>query len=278
MSSSTCPICAHVAYPYFSYSDFFGHDIQLAKCLNCGHGFHAHAYVSEQFDKMYAAQYARDYLTNETESFQQRQIQYSQDIDLLLESETTRPHRVLDFGCSSGFYLQAMPSEWKKSGLEVNPVHVAHLREKFPSFSIYSDLEDVKETFDLITLRGVIEHIPDHSTLIGFIREHLETDGLLYISATPDFSSACAALYHESWNQISCPEHIHQFTSASLCLLLARAGLVLRSLHHPYLGTPYANWEKDSRCFLDAAAGNASINGRHASCGNMMSAIFKKVR
>ena len=84
----------------------------------------------------------------------------------------------------------------------------------------------------MITLRGVIEHMQDHQPLIDLLARALRPQGLLFISATPDFSSPCAALYREQWNQIACPEHIHQFTPASLSYLLARAGLVLRALHH----------------------------------------------
>lgn len=279
MTTATCTVCGSKANACFSYQDFFGQETTLYKCINCGHGFHGNLYSEAQFQDMYKSQYAEDYISVQSESFQQRQIQYQQDVDLLLANEKFESPRVLDFGCSSGLYLQAMPDHWDKSGFEVNPIHLAHLQKNHKQIKVYSELSLIQGKFDLITLRGVIEHLPDHSQLLGFIDKHLAPGGCIYISATPDFSSPCATLYKNQWNQLFCPEHIHQFTPASLSILLARCGLAMRGLHHPYLSTPYADWQKDSRLFLNAFKKSSDLQpqkiSKHAFCGNMMSAIFR---
>lgn len=283
MSNATlpCPMCRASAPHHFNYDDVFGQPVPLHKCLDCGHGFHGREYSAQQFTAMYEAQYAQDYQRQDSEDFRLRQVQYGQDVALLLALDSLPADtRVFDYGCSSGLYLQEMPTTWKKSGYEVNPSHVAHVRREHPHIAIHSDLAQVGGQFDLITLRGVIEHIPEHSGLLSFLREHLAPGGRVFITATPDFSSVCAGLYKASWNQLMCPEHIHQFTPASLSLLLAGAGLALRALHHPYLDTPYARWEEDSRRFLAAAADPQTLvtreQARHAFCGNMLSALFQR--
>lgn len=174
-----------------------------------------------------------------------------------------------------------MPSKWDKSGFEVNQYHVKYIRENKKHITVFDNVAEIDRQFDLITLRGVIEHIPDHTELITFIRRHLAVGGAVFISATPDISSVCATLYKSKWNQVVCPEHIHQFSSTSLSILLAHAGLVLRSLNHPYMGTPYADWEKDKLCFSNNFLmlqndPNAEIAPLHAFAGNMISSFYEK--
>ncbi len=179
-----------------------------------------------------------------------------------------------------------MPEGWEKSGYEVNPVLVKILETTHPNYAIYNNESDIQGNFDLVTLRGVIEHIPNHASLIELLNNQLRVGGFLYISATPDFSSPCAVLYKSYWGQIVTPEHIHQFTPASLQILLSKSGLVMKALYHPYIGTPYENWKTDSQDFLSnkevadlAGANQEKLKiSKHPFPGNMMSVIFEKIR
>jgi 2-polyprenyl-3-methyl-5-hydroxy-6-metoxy-1,4-benzoquinol methylase len=254
----------------------------LHKCINCGHGFHDHQYTAAQFDEIYRADYAADYLMKEKALYQQRQTQYGLDISLLLSIRQFSEVRVLDYGCSSGGYLDAMPNHWHKSGFEVNPFHIQHIRENKSHIEVFEKTENIQGKFDLITMRGVIEHIPDHTDLISFLKKHLAPNGSVYITATPDFSSVCSTLYKAQWNQVICPEHIHQFSATSLAVLLARSGLVLRSLNHPYIDTPYARWDEDKSQFLSnfntiASSSTSGLQTSHAFAGNMISALYEKM-
>ena len=281
MKKLTCTICKSESYPFYEYKDFFGEPVCLFKCINCGHGMHDQHYTAAQYSELYIADYAAGYLDKENALFQQRQAQYALDVELLLGCKKFGLVRVLDYGCSSGGYLDAMPSEWDKSGFEVNPHHTKFIREKKTHITVFDSVSAIDRQFDLITMRGVIEHIPDHTELITFLGRHLAPGGAVFITATPDFSSVCATLYKSKWNQVVCPEHIHQFSSTSLSILLARAGLVLRSLNHPYVGTPYADWEKDKLCFSNNFLmlqhdSNADIAPIHAFAGNMISGFYEK--
>jgi 2-polyprenyl-3-methyl-5-hydroxy-6-metoxy-1,4-benzoquinol methylase len=278
-----CPICLEDTYSYFSHEDLFNHEVELMKCKNCGHGSYRNIWTQSQFDQIYGAEYAKDYL-NLTETHNQRREQYVLDL-LLLKEFFHKSLNVLDFGCSSGEYLDSMPDLWDKSGYEVNSKLVSILNATRPGYHIYNNLGDIEEHFDLITLRGVIEHIPEFSILIEFINKQLKVGGTLYISATPDFSSPCAVEYKSKWGQIVSPEHLHQFTPASLQILLSTSGLVMKGLYHPYMGTPYENWESDSNIYIaNKAAGlrdrlnSKEVNPQnHPFPGNMMSVVFEKI-
>ncbi len=191
---------------------------------------------------------------------------------------------VIDIGCSSGEYLDAMPAGWQKHGYEVNPVLLNHLKSTRPDYLIFENLKEVNRKFNLVTLRGVIEHIPNHDGLLNFLERNLSDEGIVFISATPDFSRPGAVISGASWGQIVAPEHIHQFTPASLQILLSKVGLVMKSLQHPYLGTPYANWEEDKLAFLKNLEGlDLKTTGakqsfiKHPFPGNMMSVVFQRI-
>jgi SAM-dependent methyltransferase len=281
MKSLQCQICSGVSYFYYKYEDFFDNPISMYKCINCGHGSHDHKYTEIQFNEIYRQEYAIDYLNEEKKLYLQRQIQYKLDVELLLGIKNFNSIRVLDYGCSSGGYLDAMPFEWDKVGFEINPFHVDYIKNNKKYIQIYDRTDLITGQFDLITMRGVIEHIPEHSKLIEFLKKRLAPGGALYLTATPDFSSVCSTMYKEKWNQVVCPEHIHQFTSTSLSILLARAGLALQSLNHPYIGTPYANWQMDKLHFMEnfMKTGNDiedQAGYKHAFPGNMMSVLYEK--
>lgn len=242
------------------------------------------SWTNSQFNSIYGVDYAADYLDS-TDTHLQRRALYVLDLNVLIEF-VSKEISVMDYGCSSGEYLDAMPETWIKSGYEVNKELTSILKSTRAKYSIFGEVSEIEGCFDLITMRGVIEHIPDHKNLIEFLNEQLKIGGLLYISATPDFSSPCAVQYKSNWGQIVAPEHIHQFTPASLQILLSASGLVMKALYHPYLGTPYENWESDSKLYLynnvhekkSDFSSKESDPYRHPFPGNMMSIVFQKIR
>ena len=285
--SLPCPICSGSGFKFFDHSDYFSETVSLFKCINCGHGFYSKPYTTEQLKELYQESYAENYLNQDITLNKQRHLQYSLDVELLLKIsklDKDSKIKVLDYGCSSGSYLDAMPALWSKSGFEVNPFHINYLRTNKPNIEVFNDLECIDGGLDLVTMRGVIEHIPVYGEVIDFLNKRLKLGATLFISATPDFSSVCASLYKEHWNQVCCPVHIHQFTATSLSLLFAQAGFVLEALHHPYQDTPYADWVNDSNDFIfnfknsSNQAESSPKRMRHAFPGNMMSLLFRKVR
>ncbi len=110
--------------------------------------------------------------------------------------------KVLDIGCAGGAFLRAAkaltltatgvePSKWlsqyarEKHGLDVRTGTLAE--QDFP-----------KESFDLITLWDVIEHLPDPGKELDRIYELLKPGGLLVVNY-PDFGSVPAKVLGRKW-------------------------------------------------------------------------------
>lgn len=274
-----CIICKGNIYELFTHTSSYlkgikGNKVKLFKCISCGHGFYPHSKI--ELLPLYDEDYSKDYLDTKSKTFMQRHIQYLKDVELLLKMVNSKRNlKVLDIGCSQGLFLKSMPNNWNKYGLEVNPTYHKILENS--KIGIFSNYKDIKMKFDLITMRGVIEHIADHKELIAFLKTHIKSGGGLFISSTPDFNSPASVILGKYWSQIQFPEHIHQFTSASLQILLLKANLVLREIHYPYLDTAYSNFKVDKKKMLDTKKKKLTEkNTKFPFPGNMISAYFLK--
>jgi SAM-dependent methyltransferase len=106
---------------------------------------------------------------------------------------------------------------------------------------------DVKDTstFDLVTLRGTIEHFPDPVAVLEKSSQLLKTGGYLYITATPAGDSFAFDVYREKWQLFTPIVHIHFFSVALLTRLLSRFNMIPVVHHYQYEETSYANRSRD---------------------------------
>lgn len=272
-----CPICSSESY-FWATSENKGLILNIFKCKKCGHGFIDPPLSQKELNNFYDINYMESYNPDmKTEEFKLREKQYEFDVNLLNNFFLKKSNiSVLDYGCSTGQFLKVMPLNWNKNGFEINNHEIEYIKKTFPNISIYSNVLDIDEKFNLITLRGVIEHILDFSDLYHVLNNCLDIGGLVYICATPDFNSPCSVVYLEKWNQICPPIHYHQFTFSSLVLFFAKLGYSVKAVYHPYLDTPYAHFPDDGLKFINNLE---SLNStKHAFPGNMMSVIFERIK
>jgi len=87
----------------------------------------------------------------------------------------------LDIGCGSGALLfYARQDGWQVKGLELSE-HLAKEVKKTHGIEVdainFMDMEDFSETYDLVTLRHVLEHIPDSLLVMSKIHKLLKPSG-----------------------------------------------------------------------------------------------------
>tara|TARA_B100001971_G_C17829181_1_gene352903 strand:- start:259 stop:600 length:342 start_codon:yes stop_codon:yes gene_type:complete len=108
-------------------------------------------------------------------------------------------------------------------------------------------------------------------------------EGILFICATPNVASPCAALYREKWNQFDPLQHITFFSAQTFNKMLEGLSLRLEAEYYPYLNTPYASPENDLINVMEAVS--KVMNGVNplelprspAFWGNMMTLVFRKL-
>lgn len=127
------------------------------------------------------------------------------------------PHfrSLLDMGCGTGVFLNYMNqkghevfgvennSKARKICLQ-NKLKVVKKREDFSS-----------QTFDVITLWHVLEHLPRPEVEFQQFYESLQTNGTLFI-AVPNFDSHDSHHYQHRWAALDVPRHLWHFTPQGL--------------------------------------------------------------
>jgi len=147
--------------------------------------------------------------------------------ELALLERLTAGRRLLDVGCSYGFFLDtAQRRGWSAAGVELSPESSQFARERYGLEVHTGSVADAPYeagTFDVVTIRHVLEHVPDPGTLITEAWALLQPGGLLAI-AVPNFGSLVARLFGPEWWWIDPPTHLFYFTRATLTRLLAKQG------------------------------------------------------
>lgn len=211
----------------------------------------------------YYSKYSEHRLKSDKKN-EDRKQQYKNDAEIAMRH--IQSGRLLDIGCSTGDFLNAFPDDFQKYGLDIDPTAIAYakktnLRNKFGILDL--SWQD-SEGFDLITLRGVIEHVRNPSSYLAFISRNLKTGGMLYVCATPNLSSPIAQIFRKSWRLWHTVEHITIFSKVGLDTLAEKYGLISKAWTFDYLDTPYADYENDV-AVLEEAIETLRIGGNLSS-------------
>jgi CMP-N-acetylneuraminic acid synthetase/2-polyprenyl-3-methyl-5-hydroxy-6-metoxy-1,4-benzoquinol methylase len=208
-------------------------------------------WINPMVNKEGTTKYYQDYIGmrfEDKDKTEKRKIQYKIDKGFIQNYVTAG--RVLDVGCSGGFFLEELGDSYERHGAEIDGKAVEYARDHY-SFGknvLQKDLLDLtfpNGHFDLVVMRGVIEHLHDPESAIKKVSQLLRKGGYYYIAATPNTASFSAVFYRERWNQFHPIRHIYYFSTDTLPKLCSRYGLKMVSFRLPYLETPYANVEKD---------------------------------
>jgi 2-polyprenyl-3-methyl-5-hydroxy-6-metoxy-1,4-benzoquinol methylase len=138
--------------------------------------------------------------------------------------------RLLDVGCGNGHFLALMRQlGWETTGLEVDREAATVARRTFGLDVLCSSLADAKfptDHFDAITLRHVIEHLPDPAFCLNECRRILKPMGRLSV-ITPNVASLGHKLFKAAWRGLEVPRHFVLFTPSTLSQCVAGANLCI---------------------------------------------------
>jgi 2-polyprenyl-3-methyl-5-hydroxy-6-metoxy-1,4-benzoquinol methylase len=122
---------------------------------------------------------------------------------------------LLDIGAGTGHFLDlAQKNNWKVKGIEPNDGAKKIASEKGISF-----IENVQSlesnSFDVITMWHVLEHVYDLEEQIELLKRVLKKEGTLII-AVPNFHSYDAKYYKQFWAAFDVPRHLWHFSKKSI--------------------------------------------------------------
>jgi 2-polyprenyl-3-methyl-5-hydroxy-6-metoxy-1,4-benzoquinol methylase len=147
-----------------------------------------------------------------------------------------QPGRLLDVGCATGFFLtQAQARGWQVEGLDVSHFAIGYIQDRF-GFNVQRgsllELDYRLNSYDLITLWDVIEHVPDPKGYVQRVTALLKTGGV-FVLATPDIDSFPARMTGKRWVGYKLSEeHVYYFAPRTLQRLLNEAGMDVIDSYH----------------------------------------------
>ena len=135
--------------------------------------------------------------------------------------------KALDIGCGNGKFIHAMNLlGWKFEGVEFNPAAVDVCRKS--GIKVFQgDLHGAAfkdNSFDLVSARHLIEHVPDPNKLIGEIARILKKGGKLIVR-TPNSQALGRVLLNYFWFANDVPRHLVLFCSYNLNMLAKHYGM-----------------------------------------------------
>ena len=133
--------------------------------------------------------------------------------------------RLLDYGCGTGFFLQAAKDKgWQVTGVEVSRTARNAAKERL-QLSVFETLSEVDKNkqYSTITLWHVLEHIHDLNETLADLISRLTADGSLII-AVPNSEAADTAYYKEYWAAYDVPRHLYHFAPQTIQRLMQQHG------------------------------------------------------
>ena len=246
-----CPVCnQNAADAYLQVKDYTVSNklFELVKCQSCGF-----VYTSNPPDKnQIGIYYQSDAYISHTDSKKgifNKVYQYVRNYSIrqklkLIERYSNRSvGKILDYGCGTGTFLHCMKiNGWDVAGIEPDPSAQKKASELISQQVFNPDhLKSLESnSFDVITLWHVLEHVHDLQSTVADLKRVLKLNSMLVI-AVPNHLSWDAVHYQEHWAAYDVPRHLYHFNPASIDQLLLRHGFSKKSIRPMWFDAFYVS-------------------------------------
>jgi len=150
---------------------------------------------------------------------------------------------LLDVGAGTGAFSNTMQQAgWTVTGLEPDDTarKVAANKYQLTLQSPENLFKQSKESFDVITMWHVLEHVHDLQQYIETFHQILKADGTLII-AVPNYTSYDAKVYNEYWAAYDVPRHLYHFSPKSMEQLMAAKGFAVKAFKPMWFDSFYVS-------------------------------------
>lgn len=190
-------------------------------------------------EKFYASDKAGYLEKAEAEQPYWREAVYRYRYDTLetLLSESEAPKRILDIGCSGGFFLKyGLERGWQVMGIEPSRQAAAYAR-KVNGVEVIADyfqnvaFNELAGRFDAVNLRNVLEHLPNPRELCEKAAQCLKSGGIICIEVPNDFNPLQTLARRQNpdlpeyW--VVPDHHLNYFNRETLTNLLEQTGFTV---------------------------------------------------
>ena len=147
----------------------------------------------------------------------------------LINSLQPAKGRILDIGAGTGDFLSvAKQNGWQAVGVEPSDkAKVIALKKEVVFVEDTAELEN--QSFDVISMWHVLEHVPNLDNQIKELKRLLKPNGSLIV-AVPNFKSFDAKYYGAFWAAYDVPIHFWHFSKKAIKTLFEREGMELEKV------------------------------------------------
>jgi len=214
---------------------------RIVKCDQCGLMFSSPRAKPPDQDqiKEWDAGFTKERAKTGLDRFDKEELQVRDYADTRAWLRNAYPNRgrLLEIGCGMGFLLAKFREDgWQVEGIEPNRGYCEIIEEVHgikASPTILDEAGEPANSFDVIVMLHVIEHVPDPLGSLREIHRVLKPGGTLILE-TPRYDSLMFKLMRHRERSVSCDGHILFFTSPSLEDAYLRAGF--RKVKLSYVG------------------------------------------
>ncbi len=234
MPTLHCHLCNQPLTPFLDTADYFHtqEEFQLYQCPQCSLLETYPAPTKSTLSKYYDTD---KYLSHSSNKFNLisllynfiRKISINKKVKLI--NQYSYGNKLLDFGCGTGQFLKAAKHDgWEVNGMEPNVQARRHAANEIGEY-IYASSNEIKETYSVITLWHVLEHVYDPLATIKLLNEHLTEKGSI-ILALPNYKSPDASYYQNQWAGFDVPRHLFHFSQESVKQLAIQTGMKIEAV------------------------------------------------
>lgn len=264
-----CPVCkgdntSHLHQNVTSVYTTKPYDLDV--CQDCQHVFTAPAPTKKELHHIYKNLYGYDahLLIQKEKAY--RGNEYAK---IVAQQSSKKGGKVLEIGCMHGYLLSALKDRgFTVSGVELDADAVEYCKTRGLNVvqnSMENFLADSRETYDIIFMSHVLEHIADPRGGLTLLKKHLTKNGKLIV-VVPNSHARSAKLFGKFWGYWQVPVHINHFNKKSISRLFDDAGYTIKKID--FFGG-------DSLLFLSTLANMAGAKNDKSQLGAAKKALVK---
>ena len=232
MIKRCCPVCVGEETKKIFHRDFGGMEsivpfagYDVVQCMRCG-AFYADN-IGETMPLMNYYEMMSKYETEAFSVSQEALAEYAFAIGFL-RGHIAPEQSIIDIGCGNGAMLHMLQEQGFRhlTGLEPSEKNCRGITERWGIRAVAGALgEDIPplvgETFDIVLMEGVLEHLIDVQGNVRDALAYLKKDGALYLNV-PDLAAFPDC--HDLYQQFSV-EHVNFFSLPSMQNLMGAFGV-----------------------------------------------------